>query len=135
VYLVDTSVWVEFLRRSGSRAIQTQLRPLVLNGDVALTEWIVLELMTGLRASEKPGVLLEGLAAVHRLSFPEDGWRAAWNLAAGLRKRGVTPSAADCYIATVAIAAEVTLIHCDGDFEAIANQSALRTIDWTAHLS
>ena len=134
MHLVDTSVWVEFLRRSGSRAIQARLRPLILNGEVALADWIVLELMTGLRATEKPAELLARLSPVHRLPFPEDGWKGAWNLASSLRKRGITPSAADCYIATVAVSANVPLIHCDADFEAIAKHSALHTIDWSAHM-
>jgi predicted nucleic acid-binding protein len=111
-----------------------RLRPLILNGEVALADWIVLELMTGLRATEKPAELLARLSPVRRLPFPEDGWNSAWNLASNLRKRGVTPSAADCYVATVAMSANVPLIRCDADFEAVAKHSALRTRDWTAHV-
>jgi predicted nucleic acid-binding protein len=135
VHLVDTSVWVEFLGKSGSPAVQAQLRPLVLNADVALADWIVLELMTGLRATEKPTDLLQRLAPVDRLPFPPDGWSRAWDMASSLRRRGVTPSAADCYIATIAIAANVPLIHCDVDFAAIAKYTALRTADWTMYLA
>jgi predicted nucleic acid-binding protein len=134
VHLVDTSVWIEFLRKTGSRAIQARLKTLILNGEVALTEWIILELMTGLRGSESAASLLARLSPVHRLPFPEDGWTRSWDLASSLRTRGVTPSAADCYIATVAISADVVLIHCDSDFEAIARHSTLETIDWTPPL-
>lgn len=134
MHLVDTSVWVEFLRRSGSRAIQARLRPLILNGEAALTEWIVLELMTGLRSTEKPAELLERLSPAHRLLFPADGWSRSWDLASSLRKRGVTASAADCYIATVAISSNARLIHCDADFEAMTRHSTLQTIDWTSDL-
>ena len=134
MHLVDTSVWIEFLRRSGSLAIQARLRPIILSGQTALADWMILELMTGLGTTEKPAELLDRLSPVHRLPFPDDGWQRSWDLASRLRKRGVTPSAADCYIATIAMAAGVPLIHCDADFEVMARHSALRTYDWTADL-
>ena len=131
MYVVDASVWVEFLRPSGSRKIREDLGPLIRAGGVALTEWTILELMVGIRASESPASLLNRLAPVHRLSLPEDGWSRAWDLAGKLRKKAVTPSAADCLVATVAVSHGITLLHCDADFELIAKHSDLQTLDWT----
>ena len=131
MYLVDTSVWVEALRSSGTRRIQGELEPLVRSGNVALTEWIILELMVGIRSNESPANLLARLAPVHRLPLPEDGWSRAWDLAARLRKKAITPSAADCLITTIAVAHGATLIHCDTDFERIAKHTNLQTLDWT----
>ena len=132
MHLVDTSVWIEALRASGSRRIQEELEPMVVAGDAALTEWIILELMVGIRSNESPESLLKRLAPVHRLPLPEDRWPLAWDLAARLRKKAVTPSAADCIIATVAISHRVTLLHCDRDFELIAkHEKGLQTLDWT----
>ncbi len=135
MHLVDTSVWIEFLRPSGSPGIQTQLKPLIQSGDIALTEWIILELMTGLRSNEQSAALLGQFAPVHRLSLPESGWPKAWDLAARLRKKGVTISAADCLIATVAAVHTATLIHCDSDFELMADQAGIDTVDWTSLLA
>jgi predicted nucleic acid-binding protein len=135
VHLVDTSVWVEFLRRSGSAVIQARLRPLILQGQVAVANWIVLELMTGLSRTEKPSHLLARLSPISRLPLPDEAWPRAWDLAAALRRHGVTPTAADCVIATIAMVADVPLIHCDGDFEDIRKYSALRTVDWRAALT
>ena len=135
MHLVDTSVWIEFLRPSGSPEIQRRLKPLIQTGTIALTEWIILELMTGLRTTEQAKALLAQLAPVHRLSLPEDGWPKAWDLAARLRKKGITPSAADCLIATVAATHAATLIHCDFDFELIAQPAGMKTINWIALLS
>ena len=73
-----------------------------------MTEWIVLELMTGLSSGEKASTLLAKFEGVEYLPLPDGGWRTAWNLAAQLRKQGVSPSAADCFIATVA---SVTIRH------------------------
>jgi len=135
MHLVDTSVWIEFLRPTGSRAIQQELRPLIRSGQVAVTEWIILELMTGLRSDDRASTLLDRFAPLHRVSLPADGWTRAWDVAARLRKKGVTPSAADCLIATVAAIHGTTLVHCDSDFELIAQHVELRTVDWTTLLN
>ncbi|GJL54764.1 MAG: ribonuclease VapC11 [Nitrospirales bacterium] len=134
MYLVDTSVWIHALRPSGSPAIQTLLKPLITNEETAITEWILLELMTGLRTHEHQETLLRWLAPIPRLSFDLTWWEAAWSYAARLRKRGISPSAADCLIAAVAIGHEVTLLHCDADFEAMTPAIPLRTQDWTVHV-
>jgi len=62
--LVDTSIWIHALRPSGSSEIQTRLKPLIAGGRTAVTEWILLELMTGLPKSQEPGALLDWFAPV-----------------------------------------------------------------------
>ena len=133
--LVDTSVWIHALRRPGSPKIQELLKPLLLRGEAATTEWIILELMTGIRTTEKAEALSRQMEPLHRFSFGAENWLDAWMLAAKLRKQGVSPSASDCFISTVAIAHNIELAHCDGDFEAIAKHSRLRTLDWTSFAS
>jgi len=135
MHLVDTSVWIEFLRPTGSRAIQQELRPLIRGGHVAVTEWIILELMTGLRSDDRASTLLDRFAPLHRLSLPAHAWARAWDAAARLRRKGVSPSAADCLIATIATLHGATLVHCDTDFELIARHVELRTMNWTKLLT
>ena len=134
MYLVDTSVWIHALRPSGHPAIQSQLKPLIVNGETAVTEWILLELMTGLTKAEHPEAFLRRFLPVVRLPFQAAWWDNAWQHAAQLRQHGISPSAADCFIATVALEHQVTLIHCDHDFEAMKIALPLRTLDWTKSL-
>lgn len=134
MYLVDTSIWIHALRPSGSSAIQSRLRPLIADGQTVVTEWILLELMTGLPKNQEPDALLHWFAPVIRMPFDPRWWSTAWNHAARLRKRGVSPSAADCLIATIAMEHRLTLLHCDGDFEAMRPTLPLHTMDWTEHL-
>jgi predicted nucleic acid-binding protein len=108
---------------------------MIVGGNAAITEWIMLELMVGIRTSENAESLIRKMEPLHRLAFPAEKWNEAWNLATNLRKEGVSPSASDCFISIVAIAHEATLVHCDADFELIAEHSELQTIDWTAHAS
>jgi hypothetical protein len=133
VSLVDTSVWVHALRAGGDAGIRARLRPLILGGQAAVTEWILLELLTGLRKSESQASLLQWFEPVRRLGFPAVGssWEPAWANAARLRKRGISVTAADCLIATVAIESKVSLVHCDADFEKMKAVLPLTTEDWT----
>ena len=134
MYLVDTSVWIHALRPAGHPSIRSLLRPLIVSGGTATTDWILLELMTGLLASERKEALLQWFAPVTRLPFEASWWDAALDHAGRLRRRGISPTAADCLIATVAIKHQVALLHCDADFEAMKPTLPLQTLDWTPHL-
>lgn len=134
MYLVDTSVWIHALRPAGDPEIQARLKPLILSGDTAITEWILLELMTGLTKAEHPDTLLQWFAPVTRLPLNPTCWEKAWQHAGRLRKHGVSPTAADCLIATIALEHRVPLIHCDADFEEMKPTLPLHTLDWTQYL-
>ena len=134
MYLVDTSVWIHALGPRGNAGIQSQLKTMLLSGETAVTHWILLELMTGLSRSEDGKDLLDRFAPVECIAFEPEWWATAWGIAATLRKHGVSPSAADCLIATVAMESGLPLIHCDEDFEAIRARTKLQTLDWTLHL-
>ena len=75
--LVDTSVWIHALRRTGSAAVRDLLRPLIVEDQAAITEWILLELMTGLSRSEQKEDLLRRFAPLTRLSFDAAWWEKA----------------------------------------------------------
>jgi len=90
--------------------------------------------MVGTRRSEKVESALRKFERLPRLSFPVEKWQQSWTMAADLRKKGFSPSAADCFISTVAINHGVPLVHCDTDFEQIAKRSDLKTVDWTQYL-
>ncbi len=126
--LLDTSVWIFALRPSGSQKIQSRVRTVILNGEAALTDWIMLELMTGLRKEQRADSLLEFFSPLSRLSFHESWWEKVWKLAATLRQKGISPSAADCLIATTALEHSLVLWHCDKDFEHIKRHSPLKTL-------
>ena len=113
MYLVDTSIWIQAFRPTGNAEIQAGLKPLIVDGQTTVTEWIL---------------------PVPRLSFNPEWWDTAWDLAGRLRRHGMSPSAADCLIATIAMKHQVTLIHCDTDFEAMKPILRLQTLDWTQYL-
>ena len=128
--LVDTSVWVEFLRATGSRA-HDRLREL-LEGDEALatTELVVMEVLAGARDHAH----LERLrrAVLGRCEMLGGHGLADYEEAAAIyrhcRGQGATVRRLnDCLIAAVAIRAGVPLLHADADFDEIARHCPLRT--------
>lgn len=121
--LIDTSVWVEFLRDTGSAACDEvermyRERP----ADLATTEPVIMELLAGAgsdRAFEKLEKLTSGLpilAVDSRLDY-----RDAAIACRAARARGKTVrKLIDCLIAVVAVRTGAVLVHRDRDFDALA---------------
>ncbi|MDO8306838.1 MAG: PIN domain-containing protein [Actinomycetota bacterium] len=128
--LVDTSVWVRVLR--GHRPLIQRLGALVDSGTALLICGPVeLELGVGRtrRNSDQADRVLAGSRMIPldpRIDFTEAAVLASLSRAAGRPIR----SPMDCLIAQVAIRHDVTLVHVDRDFVAIAEVSSLRQESW-----
>ena len=124
MYLVDTSVWVDFLR-GRDRPHVGFLRDLLSNPlAVGITHLIYMEILQGARdpaAFER----LQGYFGGQRLHSFEDmaaSHASAARIHLDCRRRGLTVrSAADCLIAQCAIESGLILLHHDRDFERIAS--------------
>jgi predicted nucleic acid-binding protein len=128
VTLVDSSVWIEFLRATGSAA-NLWLRS-ALDNEVALvtTDTVVMEVLAGARDDADWNRLRRLLYGLRFL--PVDGpadYESAAELYRLCRRGGETPrQLADCLIAVVAIRNGADLVCADSDFEAIARHTPLR---------
>lgn len=123
MYLGDTSAWVDYLSRT-PRAAGLKLRTLrERQTPVFLTGIVLQEILQGARneaAFENYRHWLTLLPLVHPAD-PVATHTAAAQLYARLRWRGVTVrSAADCFIAQIAIEHDLTVLHDDSDYEKIA---------------
>ncbi|WP_293368136.1 PIN domain-containing protein [Nevskia sp.] len=123
MYLVDSSVWIDFGRPHPRPPSQMLRRLIEREVAVHLTGTIVQEILQGARDDVHLARMTRWLAP-HRLLVPKDAFRtaaAAAALYARCRWAGVTPrSANDCLIAQFALDYELTLLHDDADFERIA---------------
>jgi predicted nucleic acid-binding protein len=129
VILVDSSVWIEFLRATGS-AEHLRLRALIMEeAPLATTEIVLMELLAGARSDPEADELRRLLYG--RCAFVSLRGTADYELAAALyrrcRRAGDTiRSLTDCLIAIVAIGAGAELLQRDVDFDTIARHSPLR---------
>jgi predicted nucleic acid-binding protein len=120
--LVDTSVWIE-AQRPQPRDKGLLLRDWVAAGiPVCITPTIYQEILQGARDAEHFHRIRLQFSA-QRVVVPADARThiAAARLYAECRWRGVTVrKSTDCLIAQIAIEHELTLLHDDDDFVAIA---------------
>ena len=124
----DTSAWVEFLRRTGSRA-NTRLRDLHIGGaDLVVTGPVVMELLAGARTAEqRSGV--RGL--LERCRYARVVETLDLEVAAAVYRscsaRGHTlGSQLDCLISAIATRIGAAVLHADADFDLIARHAPLR---------
>jgi predicted nucleic acid-binding protein len=120
VILVDTSVWIDWLRRKATAAARA-LDQLLDQEDLALAPVILQELLQGARGPRESEVLRSHFAPLPMLQASVDTYAAAGVLYARCRWEGFTPcSPHDCLIACLAIEHRVALLHDDRDFESLA---------------
>jgi predicted nucleic acid-binding protein len=120
-YLIDTSAWIEFLRKTGSPA-NLAVRTMIQQSErVCLTEPVIMELLAG----AGPNTLrrIEKLTTAFPV-LPVDGavdYHEAARIYRTVRSAGRTVrSQMDCLIAAVAVRTEAVIVHHDRDFEVIA---------------
>jgi predicted nucleic acid-binding protein len=123
VELIDSSAWVEFLRRTGSRA-NIAVRELLRErpGDVAMTEPVIMELLagaTGDRAFQQIDKLSRGMRLLP-VDASVDYRDAAIAYRAVRRSGHAVRKTMDCLIAMVAVRTGATLVHRDRDFDVLA---------------
>lgn len=132
VILADTSVWIELLRATRSRA-HLGLRELATDapGSLATCEPIAMELLAGPTDPFTVRRIEDQLGTLEDLPVePAQDFRSAAALARAVRRGGhAVRSLTDCLIAVVAIRHGAEVWHCDQDYVRIAEVSDLRHRD------
>jgi hypothetical protein len=128
VIVVDTSIWIEVLRATGSAGDRALTRLLEEEHELAVTEVVVLELLAGAVTADRA---IELRSMLLRFPVLELGGLAGFEEAADLyracSRAGEPPrSLVDCLIAVPTIAADATLLCADRDFERLARHTPLR---------
>lgn len=123
MYLVDTSVWVDYLRGNDTRPVQALKNMLAGEQVVGVAPVILQEVLQGADSDErfeKWRQYFTGLCCYVPGDLSTSCIEAA-RLYQTCRRAGKTPrSSNDCLIARIAIEHELILLHDDRDFEAIA---------------
>jgi predicted nucleic acid-binding protein len=128
--LVDTSVWIEYLRGTGSLAA-VELRRLLSEelNQVAMCEPVAMEILSG-AADDKTHAKLEQLVNGLPSLGVDDAvdFRVAAGIYRAARHAGQTiRSLNDCLIAAVAIRHNARIVHRDADFDVISGMTALKS--------
>ena len=115
--LVDSSAWIAHYRDELEPDLLRIFAPALNDGRVMLAAPIWLELVVGFRGPKEKEHLEDIRLAAHWLDMPGDIWTRAEQNARRLQAAGVVLRMPDLLVLTLADAADVTLLHCDQDFD------------------
>lgn len=122
MYLVDTSVWIDYLKEKENAAVNQFMKLLDDKTPFAITSVIYQEILQGASAQQDFHSLVEYLSTI-RFVYPIDpvlSYQAAAKLYFDCRKAGITlRSTIDCLIVQIAIENKLILLHNDKDFSRI----------------
>ena len=122
--LVDTSVWIEFFRRSS----RLDLEAVVDLDEVVTCLPVVQEVLQGFDNQQAYRIAREAMFAFPMVESPlsEDVFQLAIDFYRSARRAGVTVrSSVDCLIAACALRTSLAIVHNDRDFEALARIAPL----------
>jgi predicted nucleic acid-binding protein len=118
-YLIDTSVWVEFLR--GKKTIIKKRLENLLDENRAVVSGIILaELLTGISDEKEQHFLEECFLGLPYLEATREIFTAAGEMGAALRKKGITMPVSDLLIAALARTHALTVLTLDNHFLTLA---------------
>ena len=120
--LPDTSVWISYFRNNHSE-LELQLDRYLLMDQVAINGIILAELVQGLRNKGDKEKLVDLLGALHVFEIPFSQWEKAGEIAALLRKKGITLPLTDIAIAANAIGNRAIVMALDTHFQQIPELS------------
>jgi len=129
VILVDTSVFIDFFAGKHSKPVELLVKSIGESADICTCGLIISEVLQGIRADkeyDRVKAVLRGL-----LYFPltKEMFVHASSLYRTLCKNGKTiRSPVDCIIAALCLEHEISLIHNDRDFAAIAQYTSLKVV-------
>ena len=116
--LVDTSAWIEFLRRKGDPKIKHAVARLLAADHAAYTCPVRFELLSGVKPGEAAD-LQQVLVLAQNFPFEAGDWTAAAQLERQLRGKGLTIPRNDLFVAVVAKRTGLAVVCRDAHFDVL----------------
>lgn len=115
--VVDTSIWIAYLR--GSAPYASVVERLVLEERAMTTGLILAELLQGVKSERESQVIIEVFGGLPTLEITTELWRIAGQLAHSMRRAGVTIPLTDVALAALAQSHHLLVYSLDKHFEQI----------------
>ena len=122
--LIDTSAWVEAMRRTGDEATRQEVNSVLRAGRARFCDMVRLELWNGIGGDAERKWLKELEQSVETVPTDERVWAEARRLAQEARRQGLTVPATDLLIASCAHVNGLEILHRDGHFDRLASIEA-----------
>ena len=121
--LVDSSVWIEALRRDGRLDVKLALESLLEEYEAAWCGPVKLEVLGGARAREREKLETQ-FSCIPYFPMKDTAWESAKNLAWRLRDRGCATPWNDVLIAALSVEAGCRIYAVDKHFELMRESGA-----------
>ena len=123
--LIDTSIWIEYFGNT-SDDLASRVDE-YLSEEIVFVPMVVLaELIQGAKSERELSAIEELFSTIHILDQQKDTWRHAGLLSYQLKRKGLTVSLIDCYIAQIALEYGCEVFTKDAHFLQIARVAPLR---------
>lgn len=116
--LIDTSAWIEYLRKT-SHPVTKEIESALLLNVAATCQLVLAELIQGARSEKETELIIDLALVVKILNESEFTWQQTGFLANKLRKQGKTISLIDCYLAVLAKESKAVILTLDKHFTII----------------
>jgi predicted nucleic acid-binding protein len=116
--IVDTSVWVDYLRARSS-SVAVQLEALISQRQVFLCGIVLAELLSGVRSSRERTQLTDVFRGLPYIEMSHAAWAHTGDLARALRSRGLPTPLSDLILATLALEHNLPLFTFDAHFQRV----------------
>jgi predicted nucleic acid-binding protein len=123
--LIDTSLWIDFMRTRSPKPLKRFIAPYILHPDAHLAEPITFELLRHATAAEAKQ-LSQQFATLPLLATPPLLWTEAAALGQACRRKSITVGSLDLLIAAIALHHGAEVVTFDGDYQKIASISHLQ---------
>lgn len=128
--LVDTSVWVDFLKGTETREAKKLEELILCSEDLCICGVILAETLQGIREDDDYHRTLARFRSFLFLPMTRRTFENAAQMYRRLRRQGITiRKPVDCMIAAVALTHDLALLHHDRDFEPLAQYCGLKVVE------
>lgn len=125
MHLVDTSVWIDFLRGMTNPRVAL-LEGLLEEGEAYVCEVTFAEICYGARDDRQWQKYRDYFSALPFLSLPPHWYRELAHMGYVLRRKGIRPFTADLLIALTALTHKVPVLTSDPDFQPLCAMFGLK---------
>lgn len=121
ITLIDTSSLIHFLRRKGKPEVKERVKQLLIGGDVATCDMVVLELHQGVGSSQDQQQINQLTQHLIWLPTTQEVWHLARELAQKCRQNGTPVPSSDILIAACAFESGAVIDAEDARYKTLAN--------------
>jgi predicted nucleic acid-binding protein len=129
MFLIDSSVWIEYLRPDGSQKVKKRVREILQKEEAVSCGIVIVEILRGAKNEKNFQTLHDSLISLPQIPIDDAVIERASRWGFLLDRKGKVVSTTDLLIASAAYK-KACLLHLDNDFKMITSPFDLEEESW-----